>query len=161
MNSKTIWCAMVFGCTYGLALAQSTEIVFTRVQTSFQSAQREPACLAARNERELQDLAKRHGAPPVPAPGALVADTRKHMIVGVFLGERSSSGYSMAVKSVRRQESRIVITYQEYTPSPDGIYPAAMVVLTEFIQIPKSPLPVECRGLKPIRSDLAMKSESD
>gem|GEM_PF-3741156 len=79
------------------------------------------------------------------------------MVIGIFLGNRPSLGYGMAVQSVQQENGQLVVTYQEFTPYTGAVDAAAVKQLFEIIQIPKSPLPVVCKGLPAISSDEAIR----
>lgn len=79
------------------------------------------------------------------------------MVIGIFLGNRPSHGYGMAVQSVEQENDQLVVTYQEYTPYTDSVNAAAIMQLFEIIQTPKSTLPVVCKGLPAISSDEAIR----
>jgi VWFA-related protein len=48
-------------------------------------------------------------------------DFEQEMLVAVFLGRRSTGGYSVRVDSVRREGEGIVVAYREVAPAPDAV----------------------------------------
>lgn len=154
---KSICLALAFAGVCSIAAAETAPVSFVRITSTSASLLHEPACLVARNAQELEELVKRHGTPAAPEPGALIADVENHMVIGIFLGNRASLGYGMAVQSVQQENGQLVVTYQEYTPYTGAVDAAAIKQLFEIIQVPKSTLPVVCKGLPAISSDEAFR----
>lgn len=154
---KTALLALAFATVCSIVAAEIPPVSFVRITSTSGSAQHEPACLVARNAQELEELVKRHGTPAAPEPGALIADVLNHMVNGIFLGNRPSLCYGMAVQSVQQENGQLVVTYQEYTPYTGAVDSAAIKQLFEIIQIPKSTLPVVCKGLPAIISGEAIR----
>lgn len=147
MPAKTAMVILALVCSTTFA----QEISFSKVKNTSGWSDNEPGCQVIRTQQELRRLAERHGAPTVPASGAIYFDDSQYMLVGVFLGRRPSAGYGMALRSVAQEQGRIVVVYQESLPTPGELQARALVSLYEFIQIPRSPLPVECRALNPVQ----------
>lgn len=157
MSMKSTLFAFGLASACSIAAAETRLVSFVRITSTSASALHEPACLVARNVQELEELVKRHGTLAAPEPGALIADVENHMVIGIFLGNRPSLGYGMAVQSVQQENGQLVVTYQEFTPYTGAVDAAAVKQLFEIIQIPKSPLPVVCKGLPAISSDEAIR----
>ncbi|MDR2331048.1 MAG: protease complex subunit PrcB family protein [Comamonas sp.] len=155
MSIKSSCLALALAGACSIAAAETTPVSFVRITSTSGSAQHEPACLVARNAQELEELVQRHGAPAIPIPGALIADVHNHMVIGIFLGDRPSPGYGMAVQSVEQVNEQLVVTYQEYIPDKAAVHAAALMQLFEIIQTPQSRLPVVCKGLPVISIDEA------
>jgi hypothetical protein len=70
--------------------------------------------VVARTPAEWTALWKQH------APGGkpTAVDFRRSMIVGVFLGSRSTGGYSVDVTRIERKGTALVVTYREGRPAP-------------------------------------------
>jgi len=87
----------------------------------------------ARTAGEWDALWKQHagdrGKPPV--------DFSKEIVVAVFLGTRSSAGYSVEIVGAREEGSSLVVQYRESRPQPGAV--AAQVLTSPYhvVAVPK------------------------
>ena len=78
------------------------------------------------------------GNPP-PAPAV---DFNKYMIVGIFLGDRGSSGYSARITDMKEAGKELVVSYRETRPSSSGMQLAVMTQPYHLKAIPRTNRPV-------------------
>lgn len=79
--------------------------------------------VVVRSEAEWQQLWHRHASrQPIPK-----VDFAASMVVGVFLGTRPTSGFSVQIIELREEQDALVARYAERAPSPDAM---VMQVLT-------------------------------
>lgn len=81
-----------------------------------------PEQVVARTADEFQAVWQRH-APGRPVPAV---DFTTHMVVAVFLGSRSSSGYQAEITGVTTAGPVMVVRWEERRPAPGQV--AAMVM---------------------------------
>ena len=95
-----------------------------------------PRQVTVRSRDELTKLWKENGQnTPMPA-----VDFAKEMVVGVFMGSRSTAGFATEVVGYRPAKpggNDVVVEYRETTPGPGTI--AAQVIVAPFhlVAIPK------------------------
>jgi hypothetical protein len=80
------------------------------------------------------------GGTQVPTP---TIDFSQNMAVGVFLGQRPSGCYSVAIRGVVQSVNKITIQYKESIPTPTMGCTTALVFPSQIVTIPASGLPVE------------------
>ncbi len=78
------------------------------------------------------------GNPP-PAPAV---DFNKYMIVGIFLGDRGSSGYSARITDMKEAGKELVVSYRETRPSSSGMQLAVITQPYHLKAIPRTNRPV-------------------
>jgi hypothetical protein len=100
----------------------------------------EPRQVAVRSAADWQRVWSAHGGDDAPA-----VDFARAMVVGVFLGERPTSGHAVEITAVRSANGSIVAEYVERAP-PRGA-PVAQVVTAPFhvVTMPRSTAAVEFR----------------
>jgi hypothetical protein len=100
-----------------LASLLQTQVAFTTIAQGNQSGIESRRDVVVRTAAEWQKLWKEH-EPDAPPPDV---DFAKSMVVGVFLGFRNTGGYRVAITSVEREGSEIVVTWKESRPGPQDI----------------------------------------
>lgn len=92
-------------------------VSFTTISQSEQSGVEEARQVVVRTAEEWKALWKEHGASqPMPA-----VDFTKSMVIGVFLGSRSTAGYKVTITGVESAGGGVTVTYREDRPSPRDI----------------------------------------
>jgi hypothetical protein len=88
----------------------------------------------ARTDAEWTALWRQH-APAGPAPPV---DFSKETVVGVFLGSRSTAGYSVEIVSAALDQGTLLVRYRQRAPAPDAI--TAQIITTPFhiVAVPKT-----------------------
>ncbi len=67
------------------------------------------------------------------------------LLIGIFLGERPTSGYSINVDKVVLENKKIVIQASEICPKKDQIVLMVITYPSIFIKIPKYNYPIELK----------------
>lgn len=83
-----------------------------------------------------------HGAIYIPAPPAPAVDFAQNDVVAVFMGMKSSGGFSTAVTSVTTDGARIDVFVDDMVPGPGCPVTDAITHPFVFVKIPKLNLPV-------------------
>jgi hypothetical protein len=89
-----------------------TPVPFTTISQSENSGVEEARQVVVRTPEAWKALWKEH-APGQPMPAV---DFTKSMVVGVFLGSRSTSGYRVTITGVESDGSSAAVTYREERP---------------------------------------------
>jgi VWFA-related protein len=99
----------------------------------------------ARTAAEWQTLWQQH-APGRPAPAV---DFTKNMVVGVFLGSRSSSGYQVEITGVRAEGNGLVVQWTERRPAPGTMAAQVMTSPSHLVTIPRQDGAVRFEKVEP------------
>lgn len=118
--------------------AQTPRPPFTEVAKGNASNQQDARQVTVRSAAEWTALWKEH-APTAKMPAV---DFTKDMVVGIFLGTRSSDGHQVEIVGVRTQEKDLIVEYVQRQP---GRGTMAAQILTEpyhLVAVAKHPGPV-------------------
>ena len=89
--------------------------------------------VVVRAPAEWASLWKDHGSrEPVPA-----VDFSRDMVVGIFLGRRSTGGYGVEIIRAEGSGGTTVVEYVETTPSPDAITSQVLTAPFHLAAIPR------------------------
>lgn len=124
---RMIWpYALAIAALLGGVCAEPVSVKFTTVARGDRSRVEEPRTVVARSRQEWESLWKAHaiaGRPPA-------ADLSKSMVIAVFLGTRSTAGYSVEIIKIEEQATGLVVTYRESAPPADAM--VAQMLTTPF-----------------------------
>jgi hypothetical protein len=125
-----------------LALAQAV-VPFTTVAQGAMSNIEEPRQAVVRTAAEWQALWKQHDGDGAVPP----VDFTQHAVAAVFLGSRSTAGFTAEITGVKTEGNRTVVEYLERQPPRDGF--AAQVLTSPFhvVRFARTAGPVEFRRL--------------
>ena len=96
----------------------------------------------AENEDEFKKLWVEIHGNQIPQPDLPEIDFANQEVIAVFMGMRSSGGYSIAIRKVEDNDKRIV-HYSESAPDPDMLTTQALTSPYHMILLPKSDKEVE------------------
>jgi hypothetical protein len=77
-----------------------------------------------------------------PKPETPQIDFGIHMIIAVFMGERSTGGYSVAITDIADLNGKRVVTLKTQNPPPDAVLTQALTSPYHVVLVPKTSLPV-------------------
>jgi hypothetical protein len=134
---------MLLFAILAVAMAQSATPAPTVAQGT-NSGIEDPVEVVVRSQAEWDRLWKSHGgaqsAPPV--------DFSKELVAGVFLGTRSSAGFSVEIAGYRRDGSALVIDYVERVPAAGAIVAQVLTSPYHIVRLPRFDGPVRFRRIK-------------
>jgi hypothetical protein len=87
-----------------------------------------------RTDAEWTKLWQQH-APDHARPAI---DFSKEMVVAVFMGSRSSAGFSTTITSVTTASGTLIVRYKETTPGPGTVSAQILTFPYHFVAIPKA-----------------------
>lgn len=127
-----------------LILTQAV-VTFTTVAAGTSSDIDMPRQVVVRTPEQWRHLWRAHN-PQEPTPAI---DFARQVVVGVFLGTRSTAGFSVTVTAVKTEDSRTVVEYVERRPAADDL--VAQVITSSFhlVTIPADVRSVEFRKVGP------------
>lgn len=86
--------------------------------------------------------------PIPPLPGI---DFRKKCVAGIFMGEKESGGYSIAVEAIREFPDRVVVFVKETAPQPGAMVTMALTRPWQAVRLARTSKPVFFKTLAPTR----------
>ena len=70
-------------------------------------------------------------------------DFTKSTVIGVFLGSRSTGGYTVEIIGIEREGDHLVVTWREVKPSPDVMVTQAFTAPYHLVTIDKFEGPIQ------------------
>jgi hypothetical protein len=113
----------------------TVEVSFQTIAKGYRSGVRESLQIVARNQAAWDALWKRHVSietNPAPTPAIGFA---KEIVVGVFLGEKTTGGYDVEIIRAEQSDGTLVISYREKSPLPGSIAIQALTQPFHIIRI--------------------------
>ncbi len=95
-----------------------------------------PSQEVIRDERTWKRVWARAVGSRVHRPEAPEIDFDKHMALAVFMGQRSTGGYSVRIESVREFEKHIEVHYTSTSPSPGDMVTMAITSPYHIVIVP-------------------------
>ncbi len=143
MNAGLILAVGLFGaiftpaCSSTISPAQSPMSI-TTIDKGFHSGVREPLEVVIRDEQEWAALWSRHasGRRPVPSPPPI--DFSAEMVVGLFLGQKSTGGHSVEITRAEMDGSNLRFYYRESSPPPGAIVPQVLTQPYHLVRLSRS-----------------------
>ena len=126
---------LVMAAAMAVALGGSTahsEVPMEKVAASERSGVAEARQVVVRSEAQWQQLWDEI-APRRPKPQV---DLTARMIIGVFLGERPTSGYSVQIMEVREEPDGLRVKYAERAPAPGAMVMQVLTSPFSLISVP-------------------------
>jgi hypothetical protein len=116
-----------------LGVEQSADTPRT-VDKGEQSNVDEARQVVVRTDAEWTKLWQQHS----PDRHRPTVDFSKDMIVGVFMGSRSSAGYNISIVSTFAKDGTVLVRYQESTPRPGTMTAQVLTFPYHLVAIPKA-----------------------
>lgn len=135
---KTLIAILLSGLVVGIAGAGDGGQQPVTSWVGNNSSMSEPREVVIRNPKDWQQLWKKiHGTlepmPPVPE-----IDFSSHMVVGYFLGQRSTGGFSVSIEDFVETGDEITVNISTTSPGRNGIVSQALTSPYAIQAIPKS-----------------------
>jgi hypothetical protein len=114
-----------------------TRLSITTVEKDYRSGIRGPLQTVIRDQDEWNAFWKRHSstdANPAPAP---IVDFGREMVVGIFLGEKPTSGYEVEIVRAERSDSSLYFYYREESPRPGAMVTQALTQPFHLVNVAK------------------------
>jgi PrcB C-terminal len=114
-----------------------TRLSIATVEKGYRSGIRESLQTVIRNRDEWNAFWKRHSTTdthPVLAP---IVNFDREIVVGIFLGEKSTGGYEVEIVRAERRDSSIYFYYREESPPPNAMVTQALTQPFHLVKITK------------------------
>ena len=125
-----------------LAMAQEkitkaeTKLSIATIEKGYRSGIRGPLQTVIRNQDEWNAFWKRHSSTdtnPMLAP----IDFSREMVVGIFLGEKSTGGYEVEIVRAERRDSSLYFHYREESPPQGAVVTQALTQPFHLVRVAK------------------------
>lgn len=120
--------------------ADGVVIPFSTLTRGLYSGVRQPMQIGIRTQEQWVALWKQHTSiegNPSPPPHV---DFASEMVVGLFLGERSTGGYEVEITRAEQAGSNLRLYYREKSPPRGAIVTQALIQPYHLIKLPKHDL---------------------
>jgi hypothetical protein len=114
-----------------------TRLSTATVAKGYRSGVRDPLQVVIRSQGEWNAFWKRHSVTntnPAPAPNV---DFDREMVVGIFLGEKSTGGYEVEIVQAERRDSSLYFYYRETIPMPGAMVTQALTQPFHLVRVAK------------------------
>ena len=108
-------------------------VAFTSVARGTDSQVTEPREVVVRSADEWGALWSTHGSDRAPT-----VDFSRFMVVGVFLGTRPTSGYTVEIVRVNSQQGVNTVEYREGRPAADAFNLQVLTAPFHLVRIPRT-----------------------
>ena len=98
----------------------------------------DPREIVIQSEQEWWDLWKHHAPSGSPPP----VDFATELVVGIFAGQRPTSGYQVQVVTVERVGAETSVIYQIKSPPKDALVAQVLTQPFHLIRLPRLGLPI-------------------
>ena len=128
---------------YSAAIAQEkmselgTRLPIDTIEKGYRSGVRDPLQVVIRSQGEWNAFWKRHSVTntnPAPAPNV---DFDREMVVGIFLGEKSTGGYEVEIVQAERRDSSLYFYYREKAPPLGAMVTQALTQPFHLVRVAK------------------------
>lgn len=92
------------------------------------SGLKEPVAKVISNQKEWDDLWKKHVSVLVPQPPLPQVDFKSHVLAAIFMGEKRTSGYQIVLKEIVPEANNVIVRYGETEPPANSF---TLQVLTQ------------------------------
>jgi PrcB C-terminal len=125
-----------------LAMDQKTRKVQTplsivTVEKGDRSSIRGPLQTIIRNQVEWQAFWKRHSSTDTNPAFTPSVDFDREIVVGIFLGEKSTGGYEVEIVRAERRDSSLYFYYREKSPPPGAMVTQALTQPFHLVKVAK------------------------
>lgn len=124
-------------CSTTVSLAQ-TPASFTTVGKGFHSGIRELLQVAISSQEEWAALWSRHASGRRPASSPPLIDFSAEMVVGLFLGQKSTGGYSVEITRAELDGANLRVFYREGNPPPGAMLTQALTQPYHLVRLSRS-----------------------
>jgi PrcB C-terminal len=118
-----------------------TRLSIATIEKGYRSGIRGPLQTVIRNQDEWNAFWKRHSSTATNPPPASIIDFNREMVVGIFLGEKSTGGYEVEIVRAERRDSSLYFYYQQKSPAAGAMVTQALTQPFHLVKVAKSQNP--------------------
>jgi len=124
------------GCSSPVSLAQMA-IPLTTIQKGSYSGVREPLQIVIRDQQPWITLWARHSSIENKPSSPPQIDFSAEMVVGLFLGQKSTGGYSVEITRAELDGSNLRLYYRERSPTPGAMVTQVLTQPYHLVRLPR------------------------
>lgn len=98
--------------------------------------------LVIKTEEQWREVWKRVYSLRLPKPELPEIDFQKDMVIAVFMGERTSVGYSIEITEITKRDEEILVSVEEKEPPSESIRAMALTQPYHIVVVRRLSLPV-------------------
>ncbi len=119
-------------------------VSFTTIDQGTQSGVRQRKSLVIKSAEEWESLLQTHRMPHGSAASGAPIDFNREMVVAVFMGEKPSGGYGIAITRIEAdyENQQLHITVRERNPPPNTLSTQALTQPYHIIKLAKIDVPI-------------------
>ena len=106
------------------------------------SGVREALQIVIRTQDEWDNLWKRYSSIQANPPPTPPINFATEMVVGLFVGEKSTGGYEVEITRAERRDSKLYLYYVEKSPPRDAMVTQVLTQPYHLVKIPRDDTPV-------------------
>ncbi|MGH7827643.1 MAG: protease complex subunit PrcB family protein [Candidatus Binatia bacterium] len=114
-----------------------TPLSIATVEKGDRSGIRAPLQMVIRNQDEWNAIWKRHSSIDANPALAPIVGFDREMVVGIFLGEKSTGGYEVEIVRAERRDSSLYFYYREESPPPGAIVTQTLTQPFHLVRVAK------------------------
>jgi hypothetical protein len=118
---------------FAIYLMMQALVSFVTVAQGPMSGIEEPRHVVIRTAGEWQTVWKAHD----PVATAPAVDFTRAVVIGVFLGSRPTSGFTVEITAVKTQDALAVVEYIERRPAPGAIVAQVLTSPFHLVRLPR------------------------
>jgi PrcB C-terminal len=114
-----------------------TPLSIATVAKGYRSGIHKPLETVIRNQDEWNVFWKRHSSTDTNSASVPIINFDREMVVGIFLGEKSTGGYEVEIVRAELSGSSLYFYYREKSPPPGAMVTQALTQPFHLVKIPK------------------------
>ncbi len=136
ITALVLLCSCVQLQISSLAQAQ-VSVPVTTIRKGLYSGIREPLQIVIRSQEQWAAFWARHSSTQVGPPSPPDIDFSAEMVAGVFLGEKSTGGYTAEITRAELDGSDLRFYYRERSPTPGAMVTQALTQPYHLVKLPR------------------------
>ena len=110
-------------------------ISFQTIKKGQRSGISELSHMVAHNAAEWEALWRKHNAFRGHQPKLPVVDFNREIVIGVFLGTRTTGGYEVEIVNISRDDGMFAVSFMERTPPWNGMVIQSLTQPFHFVRV--------------------------
>lgn len=130
---------------FAIYLVMQALVSFMTVAQGTMSGIEEPRHVVIRTAGEWQTVWRAHN----PNAAAPAVDFTRAAVIGVFLGSRPTTGFTVEITAVKTQDALAVVEYAERRPAPGAIVAQVLTSPFHLVRLPRDVGSIQFKNVAP------------
>jgi len=113
----------------------ASQILFQTIAKGTRSGVSEAGQIIVRTQAEWNALWQKHSSMESNPSQAPAIDFNKEIVIGIFLGQKPTSGYDVEITSVERSDGTLTVSFREKSPQPGAVLTQAFTQPFHMVRI--------------------------